>query len=126
MAIAEMFLWWYSHGWGVFAGKIKNFFVSIADLFSMDSLVRTLFKPYRQISAETANANSSLDLKFHMFLDRLISRIVGFFSRLILLLVCIILMICGGICGLALIVVWPIIPFLPIVGIVLTVIGVVI
>ncbi|MBR3229033.1 hypothetical protein IKF67_02260 [Candidatus Saccharibacteria bacterium] len=126
MAIAEMFLWWYSQGWGVFVGKIKDFFISIADFFSMDSLVRTLFKPYRQISAETANVNSSLDLKFHMFLDRLISRIVGFFSRLILLLVGVILMICGGICGLVLIIIWPVIPFLPIVGIVLTVMGVVI
>ena len=124
MAITEMFLWWYSSGWGVFIKQLKNFFLSIADFFSMDSLVRTLFKPFRQISAETASENSSLDLKFQMFLDRLISRVVGFFSRLILLIVGIVLMLCGGICGLVLILIWPFIPFLPVAGIVLTVLGV--
>ena len=91
----------------------------------MDSLFRTLFKPFRQISAESASANSSIDLKFQMFLDRLISRTVGFFSRLILILVGVILMICGGVLGLVLIVLWPIIPLLPIGGILLTILGVI-
>lgn len=125
MAITEMFLWWYSHGWGVFVDQLKNYFASIVDFFSMDSLFRTLFKPFRQISAESASANSSLDLRFQMFLDRLISRTVGFFSRLILILVGVILMICGGVLGLVLIVLWPIIPLLPIGGILLTILGVI-
>ena len=90
----------------------------------MSSLVRTLFKPFRQISAESAGADSSLDLKFQMFLDRLISRIVGFFSRLILLIVGLILIVIGGVASLVLIVLWPFVPLLPVVGIVLTVIGV--
>ncbi|MBR3137925.1 hypothetical protein IKG41_01085 [Candidatus Saccharibacteria bacterium] len=125
MAITEMFLWWYSRGWGVFVDQLKNYFASIVDFFSMDSLFRTLFKPFRQISAESASANSSIDLKFQMFLDRLISRTVGFFSRLILILVGVILMICGGVLGLVLIVLWPIIPLLPIGGILLTILGVI-
>lgn len=125
MAITEMFLWWYSRGWGVFVDQLKNYFASIIDFFSMDSLFRTLFKPFRQISAESASANSSIDLRFQMFLDRLISRTVGFFSRLILILVGVILMICGGVLGLVLIVLWPIIPLLPIGGILLTILGVI-
>ncbi|MBR2766742.1 hypothetical protein IKD67_01500 [Candidatus Saccharibacteria bacterium] len=125
MAITEMFLWWYSSGWKVFVGKLKTALSSITDFFSMGSLVRTLFKPYRQISAETARDGASLDIKFHMFLDRLISRIVGFFSRLTLLLVGIIIIIFGGIISFILVILWPIIPLLPIVGIVLTAMGVV-
>ena len=125
MAITEMFLWWYSSGWKVFVGKLKAALSSITDFFSMGSLVRTLFKPYRQISAETARDGASLDIKFHMFLDRLISRIVGFFSRLTLLLVGIIIIIFGGIISFILAILWPIIPLLPIVGIVLTAMGVV-
>jgi len=124
MAVAEIFLWWYAAGWRTFTQKNRNAISSITDFFSMSSLIRTLFKPYRQISAETANANSSLDLKFHMFLDRLISRFVGFCSRLILLLAGSVIILIGGVFSLILIILWPFIPLLPIVGIILTVMGV--
>ena len=90
----------------------------------MNSLIRTLFKPFRQISADSATTGSSLDLKWHMFIDRLISRIVGFFSRLILLITGCILIILGGIISLILIIIWPLIPLAPIAGIILTIIGV--
>lgn len=125
MAITEMFLWWYSSGWKVFIGKLKTNLSSITDFFSMSSLLRTLFKPYRQISAESASENASLDIKFHMFLDRLVSRFVGFFSRLTLLLVGVIVIIVGGLISLILIILWPFIPLLPVVGIILTAIGVI-
>ena len=126
MAITEMFLWWYSHGWQSFIAKAHNSLSSITDFFSMSSLVRTLFKPYRQISAETASGTSSLDVKFRMFIDRLISRCVGFVSRLILLLAGTFVIIIGGIVSLILIILWPIIPLLPIAGIILTIMGVMI
>ena len=124
MAIAEMFLWWYARGWLVFIRKVRGFMLNITDFFSMDSLIRTLFKPFRQISAESASADSSLDLKFQMFLDRLVSRAVGFCTRLILLIAGCILIVFGGIISLILIILWPFVPLLPIVGIVLCVMGV--
>ncbi|MBQ3465068.1 hypothetical protein IJH15_02505 [Candidatus Saccharibacteria bacterium] len=124
MIFMEVFSWWYVHGWKIFIEKIKNSLSSITDFFSMNSLVRTLFKPFRQISADTANADASLDLRFQMFIDRLISRIVGFSSRLILLVVGSIIILVGGILSLLLIIIWPFIPLLPILGIVLTVLGV--
>ena len=124
MLILKSFTWWYISGWSVFIGKVKNMFSSLTDFFSMNSLIRTLFKPFRQISADTASADSSLDLKFHMFLDRLVSRIVGFFSRLILLITGCIIIILGGIISLVLIIMWPFIPLIPIAGIVLTITGV--
>ena len=106
MAITEMFFWWYSRGWQVFISKARTSLTSITDFFSMSSLVRTLFKPYR-----------------HMFLDRLVSRFIGFLSRLILLLAGTLIIIVGGIASLILIILWPIIPMLPIVGIVLSIVG---
>ncbi|MBR3253281.1 hypothetical protein IKF85_00990 [Candidatus Saccharibacteria bacterium] len=124
MIFMEVFSWWYVHGWEIFIEKIKNSLSSTTDFFSMNSLVRTLFKPFRQISADTANADASLDLRFQMFIDRLISRIVGFSSRLILLVVGSIIILVGGILSLLLIIIWPFIPLLPILGIVLTVLGV--
>lgn len=124
MAIAEMFLWWYSSGWKVFIDKLKTSLESLVDFFSMGSLIRTLFKPFRQISAESAGESASLDLKFHMFLDRLISRIIGFFSRLTLLIAGVIIIIVGGVFSLILTILWPFIPLLPVAGIVLTALGV--
>lgn len=125
MAVTEMLCWWYTVGWGVFLGKIKNFFLNVSDYFSMDSLIRTLFKPFRQISAGAAAAESSLDLKFQMFIDRLISRVVGFCSRLVLLIVGAVIIIVVGAVSLVLIVLWPIMPLAPIVGVVLMLVGVV-
>ena len=124
MAITEMFFWWYSHGWKVFIEKVRTWFSSVTDFFSMSSLLRTLFKPYRQISAGSARSDASLDLKFHMFLDRLVSRCIGFFSRLLILIVGTIIIIIVGTLSLAVIIVWPIVPLLPVAGIVLTVMGV--
>ena len=124
MAIAEMFLWWYMHGWSVFIQKIRVHLTNIIDFFSMSSLLRTLFQPYRQISAETASADSSLDLRFHMFIDRLVSRFIGFTSRLVLLITGAIIIIFGGIVSLILIILWPVIPFMPVIGVLLAVIGV--
>ena len=124
MAIAEMFLWWYSRGWSVFVKKIKIAIGNVTDFFSMGDLVRTLFQPFRQISAGSARADSSLDLKFHMFLDRLVSRFIGFSTRLILLIAGLLIIIVGGIVGLFLVIIWPLIPLAPIIGIVLAISGV--
>ena len=124
MVIFEMLSWWYARGWNIFIKKLRTTLSNTVDFFSMNSLIRTLFKPYRQISAETAVANSSLDLRFHMFLDRLISRFIGFFSRLILLITGSVIILVGGICSLTLILLWPIIPLIPIAGVILTITGV--
>ena len=124
MAIAEIFLWWYKDGWRFFVHKVRNSLSNITDFFSMDSLLRTLFKPFRQISADSAREGASLDLKFHMFIDRLVYRIIGFFSRLTLLIAGSIIIVFGGIISLILIILWPIIPFIPIAGIVLAIMGV--
>ena len=122
MVITEIFSWWYASGWRVFISKIKSAFSRITDFFSMDSLIRTLFKPYRQISAGAASANSSMQLRIQMFMDRLVSRIVGFFSRILLLIIGTIIIIIGGIlCGI-LIILWPLIPIMPIVGIILAIV----
>ena len=123
MAIAEMFIWWYSHGWLVFISHLRLTLSNITDFFSMSSLVRTLFKPYRQISAATASSSASLDIRFHMFLDRLVSRIIGFFSRLVLLIAGTVIIIIGGIFSLLLIILWPFLPLLPIAGIILSITG---
>lgn len=119
-----MFTWWYLHGWSVFIHKLRSTISNVTDFFSMSDLLRTLFQPFRQISAETAASDSSLDIKFHMFIDRLISRFVGFFSRLLLLIAGTIIIIVSCVVSLALIILWPFIPLAPIAGIILAITGV--
>ena len=126
MFIIKSLTWWYASGCNIFIKKVHDVFLSIIDFFSMNSLIHTLFKPFRQISADSARENSSLDLKFHMFIDRLVSRTVGFFSRLVLLLAGCITIVLGGIISFVIIVLWPFIPFAPIIGIILTIVKVVI
>ena len=98
MILIEMVGWWYARGWGIFVRKAGEFLLSITNFFSMSSLIRTLFKPFRQISADSAGSGASVDIKFHLFIDRLVSRVI--------------------------ILAWPFIPFIPVAGIVMSVMGV--
>ena len=92
---------------GVF-NKLRN----AADFFSIGSLTRTLFAPFRQISAHAG------------FLDRLISRCVGAVTRFFIIIFGIIAISVEAILGLLLVIVWPAIPLLPIGCVVLTMMGV--
>lgn len=123
MVIIEMLSWWYSAGWNVFVHKLSDLFTSLTDFFSFSSLIRTLFQPYRQISAGSTAKDASLDLKFQAFIDRSISRCVGFVSRLLILITGLIIIIASGILGFITIIIWPLIPCIPIAGIILTITG---
>ena len=88
----------------------------------MKLLVRTLFSPYRQISAGAVRGN--ITVQFRAFIDRTVSRFVGFFVRSFVLLagaVCLLGLIVGGVLWLLF---WIALPVLPIGMIVLTVMGV--
>ncbi|MBR6505379.1 hypothetical protein IKT18_00855 [Candidatus Saccharibacteria bacterium] len=123
MAIIEMLSWWYAHGWSIFIKKLGETFSNLTDFFSISSLIRTLFQPYRQISALNSSSNSSLDYRFRAFIDRLISRLVGFCTRFFVLVFGLVAIIFSGVIGGLLIIAWPLVPFLPIAGIILTLNG---
>ncbi len=111
--MVDLLQWWYFKGWNVFVGNLKNRLRDSLDFFSIGQLLRTLFKPYRQISANSAG-----------FVDRLVSRIVGFFTRLFVIIFGIISIIIESAIGLLLIILWPFLPFLIVIGIILTIMGV--
>lgn len=123
MLAFSMLNWWYLQGWGIFLGKIKTSFRNTADFFSFDTLVKTLFAPFRQISAGNSGA-ISLDAKMRAALDKLFSRIIGFIVRFFLLLVGGIAIIIQAVLALVMLIVWPLMPILPVIGIVLMIIGV--
>lgn len=104
--------WWYSQGWGIFVSGWRDRLKGTADFFSIGSLARTLFAPFRQISAHAG------------FLDRLISRLVGAATRFLIMIFGIIVIVLETILGLIAILVWPLVPLVPMACIVLTVVGV--
>jgi len=91
------------------------------DYFSIDILVRTLFAPFRQISA--GKVNGPLEVRWRYFVDRLISRAIGAFMRTILIVVGCVWVVLQAVFGVVALVLWAFIPFLPIIGFIAAIAG---
>lgn len=103
----SMIQWWYTQGWKNTSAKLTDRLKNAADFFSIRLLVGNLFAPFRQISAGEA---SSPDMWLSVFFDKLLSRVIGAFIRVFLLIVGIVTIILQAIWGVFLVIVWPLIP----------------
>lgn len=121
MLAVNILQWWYIEGWRIFASKIFGKIKDIADFFSIGSLVKTLFAPYRQIAA--GSVDGALDERFSAAIDKLVSRIVGAVTRIFIILAGLIVMLLMVIFGIIGIIIWPVLPLLPIICIILTAAG---
>lgn len=92
---------------------------ALFDLFSIDLILKTLFMPFRQIDAE--RVNGPLGVRFRSFIDKLVSRLIGAMVRLAVLAAGCISIIGGAVLGAVYLCVWPVVPFLPLVGLALAV-----
>ena len=122
MLATGLISWWYSDGYKLFASKLWTKLGDTIDLFSIGSLLRTLFAPYRQISANASGV--SIDDKILAFVDRLVSRMVGGVARLGIVLAGAIVISIQFIGSVLSLIVWPLMPLLPVVFIMLFVTGV--
>lgn len=113
--------WWYGAGWKQRAGMIRERLASLMDYFSLDLLLKTLFSPFRQISAE--KTNGSLNVQMHAFFDRLISRMIGMMVRLVMIIVGTGAILLYAVIGLLALVVWAFVPLLPIISLALFLTG---
>lgn len=123
--LAVSFLqWWYLRGWLVYFDGWRDRIRNTADFFSIGLLLRTLFQPFRQISANETGEHGGPAAALRAFGDRLLSRIIGCIMRILIIvagLISLIVILAGG-SVLALI--WPIVPLMPVVGLVLYSMGV--
>lgn len=108
--------WWYNAGWqwvwqSVFIERCQW----IMETFSAGDLLRTLFAPFRQTYA--GSVKGSLDVQLRAFFDRLISRVIGFIVRSILLFMAAIGLFVVAIIALVFVLLWPLIPLLPFISI---------
>lgn len=115
--------WWYSAGWGyAWQRGVVQRLQWCESTFSMGNLVRTWFAPFKQ--TYTGSVKGSLGMHFRAAIDRLISRVIGFLVRSILLVAGLVCSLFVFFTGLIFMAVWPLIPLLPLVAIVLISMGV--
>jgi hypothetical protein len=117
MFIIGILQWWYGRGWVMRAVRLREKLMSTLDYFSIDLLLRTFFSPFRQISA--GQVRGPLGVQMRAFFDRLISRVIGAMVRLTMIIVGIFAIVMYTVVGGAMVIVWGVIPLVPIFGIVL-------
>lgn len=87
------------------------------DFFSIDLLVKTLFAPFRQISA--GHVQGPMAVQLRAFADRLVSRVIGAIVRLIMLVIGVIAIVLQALLAGVILLGWLLVPLLPLVGLML-------
>ena len=113
-----MLSWWYGRGWVSQWRRMGGRFVSTLEFFSVGSLLKTLFAPFRQISAVSGPGNSLGD-SFRGGVDRLISRIIGSMVRSATILFGVIAIALQAAYTAVIMIMWWLVPLAPIVGAIL-------
>ncbi len=109
--------WWYGPGWKDCSNRIRTRLTHTYLEFSVPILVRTLFSPWRRI---VTNGNGAIGQQLRAVVDNIVSRFVGFGVRLSALIAAIVAMGLTALFGGILLVIWPV---LPVVGPLLIIIG---
>jgi len=109
--------WWYTTGWGLERSRGVERLARYYDFFSLDLLIKTLFSPFRQISV--GKVNGPLAVQWRAFIDRVISRFIGAMIRTFMIVFGSLAIIGIGLVTLIQIALWPLLPFLPVLGLIL-------
>lgn len=121
MMVLALFSWWYTTGWIRLIGRIGHRVEAVLESFSVALLARTLFDPFRQISA--GGVQGPLGVQMRAFGDRLFSRVFGAVIRIMFIIIGMIAALFVALLGLLELLFWPFIPVLPLVGVVIMVSG---
>jgi hypothetical protein len=114
MLLFGLFSWWYGDGWKSRSGIGKRRMQNAMDLFSINTLAGTLFKPWKQITTRTIG-DEGLSAQFQAMVDNMVSRMVGFFVRVIMLVMGLGYVLLIGLFSLITMILWPVVPFVPII-----------
>jgi hypothetical protein len=105
--ILEMLRWWYSTGWLQAMERIISWPRGLGRSFSVSLLLRTLLAPWRRI---VSVGGRSLDDKMRNAADNLISRFIGFFVRIGVLIAAAISAVAAFVAATVIVIAWPIMP----------------
>jgi ABC-type multidrug transport system fused ATPase/permease subunit len=114
--------WWYSIGWMDFALRQVDRLRNLADFFSIGLLLRTFFSPFKLISAYSDD-NANIQQQFAEFFDKLLSRIIGAFVRFFIIIFGIIAIVFTAAATGIMFLLWPILPLMPVISVILAIAG---
>lgn len=117
MFIVGLLSWWYGQGWARRIGLVREKIAATVDYFSIGILLKTLAAPYRQIGAGQVRGSASV--KWRAFVDRTVSRIMGLIVRSLIIIIGCFAIVMHSIIGLTVILLWGVVPAIPIVGFIL-------
>ena len=92
--------------------SVRNKLMGVYDYFSLDLLLRTLFSPFRQISA--GKVRGPIGVQLRAMVDNFISRVIGMVVRSIVIVIGVVVLAVACVLGAVRIALWPFIPALPI------------
>lgn len=121
MAIFSIFSWWYGRGFQGQLGRVQAMFASIYDYFSIDLLLKTLFSPFRQISA--GSVRGPIGVQLRAFADRVFSRVIGAVVRIFMIIFGVVACIITGVVACIGIIFWLVAPALPVLGLIISLTG---
>ena len=121
MFLVGIISWWYGDGWKGQLLRVRDRLVATARFFSIGQLLDTLFSPFRQISA--GGTSGSIATQMRAFFDKTLSRIIGAIVRLFTILAGIIILTVQALYELIILIMWLILPLIPIVGFIAFAIG---
>ena len=122
MFLVGIFQWWYGNG---LLQYIRQSFLGVlrtADFFSVGLLLKTLFNPFRQISAAPVGCDLSVQLS--AFFDKMFSRVIGAVVRSMVIIIGILMILLRFLWMIVGIIMWLVLPLMPFIGIILWQLGV--
>lgn len=117
-----IFKWWYGEGWLKHLRASWLGILRTADFFSIGLLIKTLFSPFRQISA--GQVSGALPVRLSAFFDRLLSRTIGGVMRSFLVIVGTVVILLRAVWTVISMAFWTLLPTTPIIGLILWQMGV--
>jgi len=107
MLVGSFLGWWYGAGWLKVARSLGPRSQGVLDSLSVKQLIKTLFQPWRRIITYPGR---SLEDRFRAIGDNLVSRVIGFAVRSIVLLAAIAMLVLVTILTIVEIIIWPLLP----------------
>jgi hypothetical protein len=118
LMLGSFISWWYGEGWIAQVKDVGDRLSRVNDRYSISLLLSTLFSPFRQISA--GNVRGPLGVQLQAFFDRLLSRFIGAGIRTVLIFIGLVAALIGLIVGIIKILIWPLLPAFPLIGLLIS------
>lgn len=115
MLAVGFFSWWYSAGWRTLAKNVRKRLQKTSAMFSVPSLTRTLFAPWKRI---VTNPGAGLQAHLQAIGDNMVSRAIGFTVRLFVLIAALFSVLIVAVIGVVQIILWPLVPLAIVYGLV--------